>query len=120
MSYVTFKTPTEMQSEALEILTEVIKSGGKVKKGANETTKAIERGQAKLVYIAGNVDPPEIVYYMPPLCDEKKVTYLFIDKKEDLGQAVGLSIPTAAAAIVNEGKIKDRVESLIERANKLK
>ncbi len=40
----------------------MLKSGGKIRKGTNEATKAIERKQAKLVFIAGNVNPPEIVY----------------------------------------------------------
>lgn len=121
MSYVTFKTPKDMQHEALEIISEVIKSGGKVRKGTNETTKAIERGQAKVVYISSNVDPPEIVYYLPPLCDEKKVAYIYIDDKQDLGSAVGLEkIGTSAAAIIDEGKLKDRVASLVEKALKLK
>lgn len=110
-----------MQDEALDILSEVVKSGGKVRKGTNETTKAIERQQAKIVYIAGNVDPPEIVYYLPPLCEEKKIPYIFIDDKKDLGAAIGLSkISSAAAAIVDEGKIKDRVSTIVERVSKLK
>ncbi|MHA1792969.1 MAG: 50S ribosomal protein L7Ae [Promethearchaeota archaeon] len=121
MSYMTFKVPKEMQNEALEIVSEVIKSGGKVRKGSNETTKSIERGQAKLVLIAGDVDPPEIVYYLPPLCDEKNIPYLFIDSKKDLGAALGLEkIGTSAASIIDEGKLKDRVQTIIERAIKLK
>jgi len=120
MSYITKKAPKEMQTEALEILAEVLKSGGKVRKGTNETTKAIERKQAKLVFIAGNVNPPEIVYYLPPLCDEKKVPYIFIDDKKDLGTALGLEkISSAAAAIVEEGKLKDRVATIVERLSKL-
>lgn len=121
MSYITIKVPKEMQQEALDILSEVIKSGGKVRKGTNEATKAIERKQAKLVYIAGNVNPPEIVYYLPPLCTEKKVAYIFIDDKKDLGTALGLEkISSAAAAIVDEGKLADRVATIVERVNKLK
>ncbi|HME51879.1 MAG TPA: 50S ribosomal protein L7Ae [Candidatus Lokiarchaeia archaeon] len=120
MSYVTNKAPKETQTEALEILAEVLKSGGKVRKGTNETTKAIERKQAKLVFIAGNVNPPEIVYYLPPLCDEKQVPYIFIDDKKDLGTALGLEkISSAAAAIVEEGKLKDRVATIVERLSKL-
>ncbi len=121
MSYVNIKVPKEMQDEALDILSEVIKSGGKIRKGSNETTKAIERKQAKLVFIAGNVDPPEIVFYLPPLCDEKGVPYIFIDDKKSLGTALGLEkINSAAAAIVDEGKLKDRVATIVERASKLK
>ncbi len=121
MSYVTVKVPKETQTEALEILSEVLKSGGKIRKGTNEATKAIERKQAKLVFIAGNVNPPEIVYYLPPLCDEKKVPFIFIDDKKDLGAALGLEkISSAAAAIVDEGKLKDRVATIVERISKLK
>ena len=120
-NYINLSVPKEMQDEALDILSEVVKSGGKVRKGTNETTKAIERQQAKIVYIAGNVDPPEIVYYLPPLCEEKKIPYIFIDDKKDLGAAIGLSkISSAAAAIVDEGKIKDRVSTIVERVSKLK
>lgn len=121
MSYVTIKAPKETQTEALEILSEVVKSGGKVRKGTNEATKAIERKQAKLVYIAGNVNPPEIVFYIGPLCEEKKVPVIFIDDKKDLGAALGLEkISSAAAAIVDEGKLKDRVAAIVERLSKLK
>jgi large subunit ribosomal protein L7Ae len=121
MSYVTIKAPKETQTEALEILSEVVKSGGKVRKGTNEATKAIERKQAKLVYIAGNVNPPEIVFYLGPLCEEKKVPVIFIDDKKDLGAALGLEkISSAAAAIVDEGKLKDRVAAIVERLSKLK
>nr|MDO8083267.1 50S ribosomal protein L7Ae [Candidatus Sigynarchaeum springense] len=121
MSYVNVKIPKETQQEALEILSEVIKSGGKIRKGTNEATKAIERKQAKLVFIAANVNPPEIVYYLPPLCEEKKVPFIFIDDKKDLGAALGLEkISSAAAAIVEEGKLKDRVAAIIERVSKLK
>ncbi len=121
MSYVTFKVPKETQTEALEILSEVVKSGGKVRKGTNEATKAIERKQAKLVFIAGNVNPPEIVFYLGPLCEEKKTPVIFIDDKKELGAALGLEkISSAAAAIVDEGKLKDRVAAIVERLSKLK
>ncbi|MBD3186121.1 50S ribosomal protein L7ae [Candidatus Bathyarchaeota archaeon] len=121
MSYITFETPKEMQNEALELVTEVIKSGGKVRKGANEVTKAIERGQAKIVLIATDVDPPEIVFYLPPLCDEKKIPYIFVDGKQEIGNSLELEkVGSSAAAIVDEGKLKDRVATLVDKASKLK
>ncbi|NON61952.1 ribosomal L7Ae/L30e/S12e/Gadd45 family protein, partial [Acidianus sp. RZ1] len=53
-SYVKFDVPQELSDKALEILKKA-KETGKVKKGTNETTKVIERGQAKLVLIAEDV-----------------------------------------------------------------
>ena len=44
---------------------EVAKATGKIKKGANEVTKAIEKGTAKLVAVAEDVQPPEIVMHIP-------------------------------------------------------
>ena len=40
------------------------------------------------------------------LCEEKNIPYLFAPKA-DLGQAVGIHVPTAAGAVVVEGKAKD-------------
>jgi len=120
MSYVSIKAPVEMQQEALEILREVVKSGGKVKKGTNEATKAVERKQAKLLFIAENVDPKEIVYYLPPLADEKNIPYIFIADKKDIGAALGLGkVSSAACAIIDSGKMQDRVAALVERLSKL-
>ncbi|HEW89707.1 MAG TPA: 50S ribosomal protein L7ae, partial [Candidatus Bathyarchaeota archaeon] len=71
--YVKFEVPPELAEAALEALRRARESVGKgaIKKGVNETTKAVERGQAKLVLIAEDVDPPEIVAHLPILCDEK-------------------------------------------------
>ena len=52
---------------------EVAKSTGKVKKGVNEATKALERGTAKLVAYAKDVQPAEIVMHLPVLAKEKGV-----------------------------------------------
>jgi large subunit ribosomal protein L7Ae len=45
---------------------------GKIEKGTNEVTKAIERGTAKLVSYAADVTPKEIIQHIPILCKEKK------------------------------------------------
>ena len=74
--YVRFEVPPEIAEKAYEALRKARETGGKIKKGTNETTKAIERGLAKLVLIAEDVDPPEVVAHLPLLCEEKKVPCL--------------------------------------------
>ncbi len=91
---------------------ELAKKTGKIRKGANETTKAIERGIAKLVLVAKDVNPPEITMHMPPLCKEKNVPLIEVPSKEELGAAAGLSVPTGAIAIITEGEAKDLVKEL--------
>ena len=73
-SYVKFEVPKELAEKALEAV-EIARDTGRIRKGTNETTKAVERGQAKLVIIAEDVDPEEIVAHLPPLCEEKEIPY---------------------------------------------
>ena len=42
-----------------------------MKKGANETTKALNRGLADLVVLAADTEPLEIILHLPLLCEDK-------------------------------------------------
>jgi len=97
--------------KALEAI-EVAKASGKIKKGVNEVTKAIERGTAKLVVYAKDVQPPEIVMHLSVLSKEKGVPCVEVDKKEDLGAAAGIQLPAAAVAIVKEGDAAALIKEL--------
>jgi large subunit ribosomal protein L7Ae len=118
MGYVKFEVPKELQEKALDAL-EKARDTGKIRKGTNEVTKAVERGNAKLVLIGGDVEPPEIVMHLPMLCEEKKIPYLYVPKAE-IGSAVGIHVPTAAGCIVEEGKAKDDVADVAEKVKDLK
>jgi len=91
---------------------EIARTSGKIKKGANEATKAIEKGTAKLIVYAADVNPKEVVMHLPLLCKEKNIPCVEISKKEDLGAAVGLSVATAAVAVIKEGDAKAAIEAL--------
>ena len=91
---------------------EIARTSGKISKGANEATKAIEKGNAKLVVYAGDVSPKEIVMHLPLLSKDKNVPCFEVSKKEDLGAAAGLAVGTAAVAIVKEGEAKGTIEQL--------
>ena len=82
---------------------EIARTSGKLRKGANEVTKAIERGQAKLVVVAQDVSPKEIVAHLPVLCKEKGITCIEVDSKQKLGLAAGVNVSTASDAIINSG-----------------
>ncbi|HIH86169.1 MAG TPA: 50S ribosomal protein L7ae [Methanoculleus sp.] len=110
-TYVKFEVPEEIQNKALEAL-EIARDTGKVKKGSNETTKAVERNIAQLVLIGSDVVPQEIVMHLPPLCDEKRIPYVYISKQNEIGSASGLEVGSAAAAIVKAGKAKDLVDEI--------
>jgi len=119
MVYVRFEVPEDLQNEALALL-EKARETGKIKKGTNETTKAVERGMAKLVYIAMDVDPPEIVAHLPLLCEEKNIPYVYIKSKSTLGTAAGIEVDCAAAAIINEGEAKKELSQVVSKLEGLK
>ena len=112
--YVKFDVPEEIQNKALEAL-EVSRDTGKIKKGANEATKVVERGTAQLVLIGTDVEPEEVVMHLPPLCEEKGIPYIYITQQSDVGAASGLSVGSAAAAIVKAGKAKELVEEIVSQ-----
>lgn len=113
--YVKFDVPQEIEEKTIEILSK----SEKVKKGANEVTKSVERNSAKLVVLAKDVQPEEIVAHIPLICEEKNIPYTYVSTKEQLGKAIGLEVPTSAAAIIVEGDSSE-LEELVEKINSLK
>ena len=101
----------DQSDKALEAI-EVARTSGKLKKGSNEVTKAIERGNAKLVVVAKDVTPKEVVMHLPLLAKEKGVPCVEVPSKENLGASAGLSVGTAAVAIIQEGNAKKLIEEL--------
>ena len=83
---------------------EIARKTGKIEKGTNEVTKAIERGTAKLVVVAEDVEPKEITQHLPLLCKEKAITFTTVDSKKKLGIAAGINVGTASIAIIDAGK----------------
>lgn len=113
-SYVKFSTPADVQAKALEAI-QAAHNGGGVRKGTNEATKAIERGDAKLVVIAEDIDPEEIVMHLPQICNEKKIAYVYVSEKVKLGKAAGLTVGTAAVAITKPGAGEAAVKEVISK-----
>ena len=117
--YVKFETPADLVNPILEAV-RVAANSGKVKKGTNEATKAIERNQSKLLVIAEDVQPPEVVAHLPLLCDEQHAAYVFVPNKNDLGKALGIDTTSAAAAILDAGDAQHIVDQVITSIQKTK
>lgn len=116
--YVKFNMPKELANKAYEAV-ELSRDTGKVRKGTNEVTKLIERGQAKLVVMAEDVHPEEILAHIPLLCEEKKIPYVYVPSKQELGVASGLKVPTGAIAILNSGKAKPLIADLSNKVTSI-
>ena len=115
-AFVKFESTKDLVDRVYEAVS-VAKATGKLRKGVNEATKAIERGIAKLVVMAEDVTPEEILLHLPVLCREKQVTFAYVPSKLELGKAAGINVPTSSIAIVDEGDAK---RMIAEIANKTK
>jgi len=116
LSLLKVNIPKELQEKAFEAV-EIAKKTGKIKKGSNEVTKTVERGTCKLVIVAEDTNPIEVVMHLPALCEEKAIPLISVAKREELGAAAGLGVPTSAISIMAEGDAKEIVKEII---NKLK
>ncbi|MBI2676231.1 MAG: 50S ribosomal protein L7ae [Candidatus Aenigmarchaeota archaeon] len=118
-AFVKFEVPKELAGRIYEAL-QATKGTGKTRKGVNETTKAVERGISKIVIMAEDVDPAEIIMHLPSLCEEKQVPYVYVPSKQDLGKSVGIEVQTSAIAVVEEGEAKRLFDDIREKIKGLK
>jgi len=117
--YVKFQTPEELIAPIYEAL-RIAAQSGKVRKGTNEAAKAIERGVSKLIVIAEDVEPPEVVAHLPMICEEQGAAYVFVPSKQELGKALGIEVTSAAAAILESGDAQHIIDEVVSSISKIK
>lgn len=91
---------------------EKAKRTGKIEKGTNEVTKSLERGVAKVVFYAADVEPKEIVAHLPVLAKEKGIKCVEVDNKQKLGLACGIGVATSSVAIIQAGDAEKDIAQL--------
>ncbi len=109
--FVRFETPSDVADKVLQLI-QVANETGKIRVGTNEVTKSSERSEAKLVLLAEDVDPAEILIHLPMLCEEKRIPYLYVPKRQRLGQMAGLTKSAASVAVVEPGQGKPLLDEL--------
>jgi len=122
MSYIKYKVPDKLKEQIKNALTAIAeKKDSKLRKGMNEVTKSIERVQAKLVVMAEDVSPPEILYHIPLLCEEKNVPYAYLSTKKNLGKAVNINVGSSSIAIENFGSGNENIlDDILKQIEALK
>lgn len=101
--------------QVYEVLEKIHQMGGDIKKGTNETTKVLEKGKAKLVVVAKDVSPKEIIMHLAPLSKEKNALYVEVASKEELGASIGIDVPCASVAVTDPGEAKKEFLSFLEK-----
>jgi large subunit ribosomal protein L7Ae len=89
-----------------------------VKYGINHITGLVESKRAKIVFIANDVDPIELVIWLPALCKKMQVPYCIVKNKARLGKLVGKKTATAVALTDVEPEHKDVLANLIDAVKK--
>lgn len=117
--YVRFEMPKELVDATYQVV-ELSRDSGKVRKGTNEVTKLVERGEASFVVMAEDVQPEEILAHIPLLCEEKGIPYAYVPSKGELGVAAGLGKATASVAVIDAGKGKPMMDDLAKKLRKLR
>lgn len=116
--HIKFEMPKDLVNQAYEII-EMARDTGRIRRGANEVTKLVERGQAKLVVMSEDTTPAEILAHLPMLCEEKDIPYAYVPSKQELGNAAGLKVSTAAVVVTTPGKSRVLLENLVKQLQPL-
>ena len=97
--HIAFETPKDVQDSVYELVKLVGNGNGRLKKGSNEVTKAAERGTAKMVVMAENVNPAELLAHVPLICKEKNIPFIYVEDQAYLAEAAGMNTGAKTAAI---------------------
>ena len=93
-------------------IVEKARKTGKIEKGTNEVTKAVELGTANLVVYAADVNPKEIVAHLSVLCKEKGIPCAEVDSKQKLGAAVGIPVSASSVAVIDGGEAASEINKI--------
>nr|ACO15607.1 60S ribosomal protein L7a [Caligus clemensi] len=88
-----------------------------VRHGINIITTLVEKKKAQLVVIANDVDPIEIVLFLPALCRKMGVPYCIVKNKARLGKVVGRKTCTCLALTQVESSDRSALSKLVETVN---
>ena len=100
--HIAFETPKDVQDQVynlVKLVADPDKDNGRLKKGSNEVTKAAERGTAKMVVMAENVNPAELLAHIPLICKEKSIPFIYVEDQTYLAEAAGMNTGAKTAAI---------------------
>ncbi len=114
--HVKFETPEDLEDAIFDLVSSC--KEGAICRGSNEVTKAAERGVAKLIVMAEDINPPELLAHIPMICEEKEIPFGYVRHQEYLGKESGLpeGVKTASIALLEIPKaIQDKYDKVISK-----
>ncbi len=122
ISFIKIQIPEKLKNQIKKTLTTIAETrDSKIRKGMNEVTKSIERVQAKFIIMAEDVSPPEILFHIPLLCEEKGIPYGYLSTKKELGNVARINVASSAISIEKAGSGNDNIlADLIKKIDEIK
>ena len=114
-AHVSYETPNDVAEKIYELVQ--ANNNGRMKKGSNEVTKAAERGSAKFIIMAEDVNPPELLAHIPLICAEKGIPFGYVPSQEFLGKEAGMpaGVRTASLALLEVSKgAQEKFNEIVE------
>lgn len=90
-----------------------------VKKGVKDVVKALRKGENGLCIIAGDISPIDVVSHLAIICEDKRVPYIYVPSKLDLGTAACTKRPTSCVLVTPKESFSEQelYSKIIEEAN---
>lgn len=85
-----------------------------LKYGINHVCDLVENNKAKMVVIAHDVDPVEVVCWLPALCKKKNVPYCIVKGKSRLGKMVNMKTATCVAVTTVPKEAQNELNTLCD------
>jgi H/ACA ribonucleoprotein complex subunit 2 len=90
-----------------------------VVKGIKDVTKAVRKGAKGVVVIGADVSPFDVISHLPVLLEEKKLPYVFVPSRGDLGAATQCKRATTVVLLRPNDEIEASYEKCVAAINEL-
>jgi large subunit ribosomal protein L7A len=78
---------------------ERLKSARKITVGTKQTEKAVEKNQARVVYVARDAEE-RVSAALLKMCADKGIEVVYVNSMSDLGAICGIKVKAASAAVI--------------------
>lgn len=73
-----------------------------VRRGVKEVVKALRKNAKGICVLAGDISPIDVLTHIPIVCEDQKVSYIYVPSKEDLGASAGTKRPTSCMLVLTQ------------------
>ena len=73
----------------------------------------------RMVVIAADISPIDVLSHLPILCEDKGIPYMYVKSRAEVGEACKTKRPTSCVLISKPGKDADKIKKSYERCVEL-